>query len=77
MRQYLIPLGFGTLLTALLFSLCHSQCVGVVQELIAWILPASIPDSGYAVVVDGLAAGLLALPGLTLVVILDRGINRP
>ncbi len=77
LRQYLIPIGLSFILTATLFAICYPPTVRVVQELVAWILPNSIPDTGFAVVVDGLTAGLLALPGLILVIVLDRTLNRP
>ncbi len=77
LRPYILPIGLSVLLTGSIFAICYPQTVNIVQELVAASLPASIPDSGYHILVDGLTAGLLALPGLILVVGLDRIINRP
>ena len=75
LRQYLIPIGLCVLLTALLHIVCYWPLVRVVQEVAAWILPTLVPDSGYAVTVTGLSAGMLAMPGLILLLVLDKGLT--
>ena len=60
----------GLAVTALLGAVLGDSVFWLAQEVVALVLPSAVPDAVYVAVMDGLAVGVLALPGVVVAVLI-------